>query len=177
MIGSRPAESGGLKLNRGFTWSKTGGIRNAHDNYYIPDEPGYYEAHWFDRPERAFKVTSAAGRSLGVMVCTDVMFNEWARHLGRQGALLIAVPRTADPKEMWPIAFQMAAVAAGAFVLSSNRVPAAGENELHGGPGMIVDPSGQILGATSADQPYITLDIDLTKASEAKSSHPRYVLE
>jgi N-carbamoylputrescine amidase len=45
------------------------------------------------------------------------------------------------------------------------------------GNGCIIDPDGEILGTTSRDLPFITMDIDLESADLAKKQYPRYVAE
>ena len=44
-----------------------------------------------------------------------------------------------------------------------------------GGAGWITDPNGVVLGVTSDDEPFITIDLDLTYAEASKSTYPRYV--
>jgi N-carbamoylputrescine amidase len=46
------------------------------------------------------------------------------------------------------------------------------------GVGWIIEPEeGKVLGLTSAEQPFLTVDVDLTIAEKAKSTYPRYVLD
>ena len=44
-----------------------------------------------------------------------------------------------------------------------------------GGQGWIVGPDGEILGITSREQPFVTVEIDPQKADRAKKTYPRYV--
>ena len=47
-----------------------------------------------------------------------------------------------------------------------------------GGNGWIIEPEeGDILGLTSPERSFLTLEIDLKAAEAAKNSYPRYVLE
>lgn len=65
---------------------------------------------------------------------------------------------------------------AGAFGLSSNRTgpgPAGGFE--WAGRGWAVDPDGEVLGVTSAGEPFLTVEIDPAGAEAAKSTYPRYV--
>jgi N-carbamoylputrescine amidase len=104
------------------------------------------------------------------------MFNEWARHYGREGADLIVVPRATPVATLhrWQAAIQMAAVVSGCYVASSNR---AGEEEgvTFGGQGWIVDPSGVVIAETSADEPVVACDIYRSVAAHAKREYPCYV--
>ena len=45
------------------------------------------------------------------------------------------------------------------------------------GVGWITEPEGKVLGLTLPDQPFLTLDLDLSKADQAKKTYPRYVLD
>lgn len=70
----------------------------------------------------------------------------------------------------WLAGGRAAAVVSGCFCLSSNRC----EGSM-GGMGWLLDPDGGILALTSEEEPFITMDIDLTAAEEAKHTYPRYV--
>lgn len=161
------------RLNRGFIWTATEGYKGVHDKYYMPNEAEFYERCWFDRNERDFRVAHVQNLTLGFMICTEVMFNEWARHYGKQGANIIAVPRATPESGRWLVALRMAAIASGAFVLSSNRV----DEHLFGGCGRIIDPNGEVLASTSRETPFVTVDIDLEQSAQAKKTYPRNVQE
>jgi len=79
--------------------------------------------------------------------------------------------------DKWLAGGRAAAVMCGAFCLSSNR----GGLDINGmewaGQGWIIEPDGEILGLTSLEDPFVTVDIDLQTAEKAKKTYPRYVLE
>ncbi|MBV9231192.1 MAG: carbon-nitrogen hydrolase family protein [Chloroflexi bacterium] len=161
-------------LNRGFCWTPTEGYKGVHDKYYFPNEEDFYERCWFDRNRRDFALAHVQDLTIGFLICTEVMFNEWARYYGRQGANIIAVPRASSlDYERWVVAPRMAAIASGAFVISSNRV----DDHLFGGLGLVIGPNGDVLASTSRQTPFVTVDIDLTESAEAKKTYPRDVLE
>jgi N-carbamoylputrescine amidase len=92
---------------------------------------------------------------------------------------LLAVPR-ATPRETlekWQVGGRAAAVVAGAFVVSSNPVSRVDEAANLGGQGWVVGPDGDVLGLTSGEQPFLTIEIDLQEAERAKQTYPRYVPE
>lgn len=182
VLGSRPTVEGDRRLNQGFYWTTIEGYRRVHEKYYLPDFEGFYELRWFHRKERDFTPVTVSGITLGFLICTDVMFNEWARHYGRQGAHLIAVPRAtlAGPAlDRWLVVMRMAAIVSGSFVLSSNRVGQGGRSGkiTFGGSGWIISPNGDVLASTSRNEPFATLDIDLAIAESAKMLYPRNVSE
>lgn len=180
VLGSRPALRDGHPVNQGFVWTRDGGVQPAHEKVYLPEEPGYWEASWYQASDNGFETAETAlgseTVSIGFTICSELWFFGSARAYMEQGADLLVTPRcTGLPSvEKWLVGGQAAAVVSGAYSLSSNRIGAQGPTEF-GGQGWIVDPDGEILGTTSADQPFLTLDIDLTRARTAKSTYPRYI--
>lgn len=177
VVTSRPAERDGGRVNQAIAWSADKGVRMIHEKRFLPDEPGWHEARWYQPGTRPFQLASIGGLRMGTQVCTDVMFNEHARAYGRDGAHLILVPRASEGAERWSVACRMAAVASGAYVLSSNR-GGPGHRDASitwGGEGMVVDPEGRVLARTTQDTPFVTVDVDPAVAEAAKETYPRYV--
>jgi predicted amidohydrolase len=65
----------------------------------------------------------------------------------------------------------MAAIVSGCFVASTNR--RSYDSAAFAGRSWLVSPEGEILGETSADIPYLTVEIDLEEANRAKDTYPR----
>jgi N-carbamoylputrescine amidase len=101
-----------------------------------------------------------------------------AREYARQDVHLLLCPRAtlAPSVDKWIAGGRTAAVVSGAFCLSSNF---GGDDGLQwGGNGWIIEPEGgNILGLTSPENPFLTLEIDLGVAEAAKQTYPRYVLD
>jgi len=180
VLGTRPVtREDGLRLNQGFIVHPQDGYVAAHHKYYLPDEPGYWEASWYGRAGCDFTAREAGQVRIGMMICTDMWFNEHARAYGRQGAQLIAVPRATEKAtfDKWLAGGRTAAIVSGCFCLSSNRADYTSRTADLGGQGWIIDPDGKVLGITSAEQPFLTIDIDPGHAVHARNSYPRYVRE
>jgi N-carbamoylputrescine amidase len=177
VCGSRPVDKKGKRQNEAFLWENTAGFRRAHTKYYLPDEKGFWEASWYERGDGKFDPVQAGEALLGFLICTDIWFFQHARSYGKAGVHLIACPRATprDTLNKWLAGGQAAAVVSGAFALSSNRISQAGEKADLGGQGWIVGPNGKVLGFTSSQNPFLTLELDLHKADEAKQTYPRYV--
>lgn len=173
VLGTRPVTENGLHFNRGFSWKLVEGYRGVHDKYYFPNEEDFYERNWFDRNQRDFTPTHIGDIAIGFLICTEAMFNEWARYYGRQGVHIIAAPRASTSHERWDVALRMAALVSGAFVISSNRF----DDHLFAGRSMVVHPEGDILASTSRQTPFVTVTIDLAESMHAKQTYPRDVLE
>lgn len=177
VVGSRPVDRSGRRLNEGFVWSAEGGYLAIHDKYYLPEDEGFWEASWYEPGDGQFEPFAAGDARVGVQICTELWFFEHARAYGRAGAHLIAVPRaTGKPTlEKWLVGGRAAAVVSGAYVASSNRSAAPGSAADLGGQGWVVGPDGEVLALTSAEAPFATVEVDLLHAARAKSTYPRYV--
>jgi len=179
VAGSRPVDAEGTPHNAAFSWSEEVGHTSPHLKYYLPDEPGFWEATWYRRaPQKSFRAHSLAGVSTGFMICTDMWFTEHARSYAGQGVDLLLVPRAtpAVSDAKWLAGGRAAAVMAGAFCLSSNRQGIT-EGVMFGGTGWIIDPDGNVLATTTDQQPFATVEIDQSEAQTAKRTYPRYVQE
>jgi N-carbamoylputrescine amidase len=178
VLGSRPTNDGAAH-NDGFVWTPEHGASFAHRKYYLPDEPGFWEATWYRRAESpTFKVAQAGPATVGFMICTDLWFTEHARGYARQSAHIVVNPRATELRsaDKWVAGGRAAAVMAGAYCLSSNRTGPA-EGFTWGGHGWAIDPDGAVLALTSDAEPFVTVEIDLGAAEEAKVEYPRYVRE
>ena len=179
VLGTRPVNAGSRRLNEGFVWESEYGYRAAHSKYYLPDDEGFWEASWYDRGDGDFTSVQSSKALIGFLICTEIWFMERARVYGKNGAHLIAIPRATEKAslEKWLVGGRTAAVVSGAFCLSSNRVNREGQRGNWGGQGWVIGPDGEVLGLTSREQPFVTVEIDLREAECAKETYPRYVPE
>lgn len=179
VLGSRPVNEAGRRLNQGFVWDQTAGYRATHHKYYLPNEDGFWEASWYDRGDGKFIPISCGTISIGFQICTDLWFMEHARAYSKTGVHLIVNPRATarSTLDKWLAGGRAAAVVAGAFCLSSNRVSSEAQAATFGGQGWIIGPDGEVLALTSRENPFATVEIDLDEAEHAKSTYPRYVAE
>ena len=178
VISSRPVIAENKLVNEAFALIE-GRYEFLHQKHYFPSESGWEEETWFTLQRPGFEVFSVAGLKVGVLLCTELMFTEKARDLGRAGADLIAVPRaTGTNQRIWRTAASMAAISSGACVVSSNRVgrrsPSGPE---FGGGGILVDSDGTEVATTNSSQASVPLEIDTTMTAAAKSRYPVYVKE
>jgi N-carbamoylputrescine amidase len=181
VMGTRPiTNAGGSRRNEAYLWTKeTGNANGVHEKYYLPDEKGYWEHSWYDRGSKTFDTARWAEVRIGVQICTEMWFFEWARHYAAARADLLCVPR-ATPHgsvDKWLAGGRAAAVCSGAYCLSSNLWCPPGNKANCGGLSWIIDPEGNILAKTDFDTPFATVDIDLSLARTSKSTYPRYVPE
>lgn len=178
VLGSRPVNSGNKRLNEGFVWEKED-YRAAHAKYYLPDCEGFWEATWYDRGNGDFTPVRSSKGVIGFMICTEIWFMEHARAYGKKGVHLIANPRATKrvTLEKWLVGGRAAAVVSGAFCLSSNLVTFNKKEADLGGQGWVIGPNGEVIALTSQEQPFVTVEIDLSEAEYAKQTYPRSVVE
>ena len=180
VIGTRPAVlPDGARRNLAWLWTRATGARDLHAKTYLPNEPGYWEANWYGRGPLDFETGNALGLTIGILICTEMWFFEWARHFARAGAELLCVPR-ATPQasvEKWLAGGRAAAVCAGAWCLSSNLWNPPGSRADCGGLGWIISPEGDVLARTDRQARFVTCEIDIEFARSSKSTYPRYVAE
>jgi N-carbamoylputrescine amidase len=123
-------------------------------------------------------VADIQGLKVGVLLCTDAMFNERARAYGKQNASLIVIPRASGKDvEPWKIAGAMASLVSGAYVVSSNRNGRSAGGTQFGGGGFAYAPEGRLLAVTSAANPVQTLELDSEISASARRGYPCYVSE
>lgn len=178
VLSSRPV-AGPHKLSNEAFLLAGGTYQVLHHKQYFPQEDGYYEDSWFESQRPGFEVVEYMGLRLGVLLCTELMFTEWARHYRRQGAHVIVVPRASGTSmRTWHAAASMAAIVSGCYVLSSNRAAVEGDSESDfGGRGFVYAPGGELLIETSSATPFACVEIDLACIAKAQSSYPCYVPE
>ncbi len=179
VLGTRALDSAGHNVNEAFVWTEQNGLRGVHTKQYFPNEAGYYEARWFEAGERHFRTVKEGAVRIGFLICSELMFNEHARHYGRQGAHLIAAPRATPGGSLarWLVAFRMAAIVSGCYVASSNRGGVDSKGQRFGGCGCIVDPNGDIVTQTSSVTPVVSYDLDLDFAARSQREYPCYIPE
>ena len=178
VLGSRPIQGKSKLCNEAFLLAD-GVYQPLHHKHYFPHEAGFFEESWFVAERPGFDIIDFRGVRIGVLLCTELMFTEWARHYRRLGAHVIMNPR-ASGKSMrhWAAAARMAAVVSGCYVLSSNRVSNGSDSWPHfGGHGFVYSPLGELLNETNRSTPLISVNIDLALVEEAQRSYPCYVRE
>lgn len=177
VISSRPVWNGKRLANEAFALAN-GKVRPLHRKQHFPNEPGWFESEWYAGDRSGFHVADVQGINVGVLLCTEAMFNERARAYGKQKASLIVVPRASGMNiESWKTAGAMASLVSGAYVVSSNRVGRSRGGTQFGGGGFAYAPQGRLLAVTSAANPVQTIELDPEISASARNEYPCYVPE
>ena len=177
VLSSRPVSFEGRLANEAFV-TEGGKIRRLHRKRYFPDNPGWFETSWYCAGRDAFRTADVSGMRIGVLLCTDAMFNEHARHYGREGADLIAIPRaTGTSIDNWLAAGKMAAIVSGSYVVSSNRVGPSNAGVTFGGAGFAYHPDGSLMAMTTPDQPLLVIEVEPEVSARQRASYPCYIVD
>jgi N-carbamoylputrescine amidase len=177
IISSRPVWSGTRLANEAFVLQNRA-ARPLHRKQYFPNEPGWYESEWYADHGSGFCVAEVLGIKVGVLLCTEAMFNERARAYGKQNASLVVIPRASGTDiESWKTAGAMASLVSGAYVVSSNRSGRSRGGTQFGGGGFAYAPHGLLLEVTAPAKPVCTFDLDLKVSASAQRAYPCYVPE
>ncbi|HMA45436.1 MAG TPA: carbon-nitrogen hydrolase family protein [Gemmatimonadales bacterium] len=174
VVGTRPIDVGGRPFNQGYIWSPARAVVPLRRKYFLPDEPGSWEARWFDPGDPSFPVFRAGALSFGLNICTELWALETYAAYAEGNVQVVLSPRATGvtTRARWLSVGIVAAVRSGAYSVSSNRVDATGAC---GGGGWIINPEGQILATTTPQSPCATVDVDLAAANEAREAYPRNV--
>ena len=177
VVSSRPVWAGEKLSNEGFAIDREG-ISSLHHKQLFPSEEGWHETTWYRPGQTGFAPRSVSGLTIGMLLCTELMFNEHARAYGRANCELIAVPRaTGLSNEKWFTAGAMAAIVSGAYVISSNRIGQSADGPAFGGRGYAFAPDGTLLAETTSGNALAVIDIDPSRARRQKFEYPCYIRE
>ena len=176
VAGSRAVTRNGVNYNEGYLWDSKNGYRKTHTKYYLPIDNGFFEASWFSPDKKEFIPIETEKCKFGFQICTDLWFTNHAWDYGKQGVDIILNPRATPmcTKDKWLAGGRTASVVSGAYCLSSNFSGINDQGFEFAGRGWIIEPKeGEFLGITTTDNPFITIDIDINEAKEAKNIYPR----
>lgn len=166
-------------LNTAFVYSTETGHQRLHSKAYFPEETHFWEESWFDREELVkFEPFELEGMKIGVLLCTELWFTKHAREYGKQDIDLLLCPRATGKQSVdtWLNCAKTSAVISGAYCLSSNRSGKGAHDFEWGGTGWIVAPKGDLLASSSFADKFVTKDIDLETARQAKKEYPLNVV-
>ncbi|WBU64296.1 carbon-nitrogen hydrolase family protein [Paracoccus aerodenitrificans] len=170
LITSRPANLDGKRLNQAIYLDDQRQIHPLRSKYYLPDDYPAVEAPWFDRGDVPGEVFELGGCQIGVQLCSELIYAETPRKLGRNGAEIIVQSRATGNTPRWRAASVLGAGTSGAFVIGANRRSVA--RDWFTGGSWVYSPEGDLLAETSADQPVVSVEIDLSRSKAAKQEYP-----
>jgi predicted amidohydrolase len=168
VFATRPIDFGALRYNAGFFWNADEGLAETiHVKSCLSHQEGSWETSWYGKAVPDFESATVAGVSVGMLIGLELFVPEKARLYGEDGVQVVVVPRVdrsvapqdlATSNEEWLTGGRSAALASGAFCVSSTR---GSFDNSAGGTGWILAPEGRTLALTSSDEPFVTAEVDL----------------
>lgn len=177
IAGSRPVVNEGKNHNQAFLWDDAGFADVTHQKRALPAEDGYWEAHWYAPGKQAARPVDYRGFRFGFAICTELWDSPHTGRLSRAGADVILAPRATPDfgDDVWVAGVRALAVQTGCYVLSSNFAYPLAVDFTFEGLSAAADPDGVLIGLTTPDAPFATIDIDVDAAQVAKTTYPRYI--
>ncbi len=175
VVTTRPVDHGPDRFNEAYVWTATGGAKSLRAKVFLPHENGFWERSWFTPARPDWASTRIGPIDVGVLVCSELWHFDRAIGYRGDGAGLLLVPRasTASWSERWLAGGRSVALVSGAWCASANR---RGGALGFGGDCWVVDPDGQVVARTSADEPIVSVTIDADLADLDGERYPRTVL-
>jgi N-carbamoylputrescine amidase len=93
VVSTRPAAVGRRHFNEGYLWSGETGAVPLRSKWFLPDEPGGWEARWFMRGHREFPRFTASRMSFGLNICTELWALDTYASYAQMGIHAVLCPR------------------------------------------------------------------------------------
>ena len=166
--------SSGKYFNTAVVIDADGEIKGTYRKVHVPNDPCFYEQHYFEPGNLGFQVFKTGFAKVGVLICYDQWFPEPARILALKGAEIIFYPTAigwiknydspdGDWHEAWKTVQRAHAIENGVHVAAVNRVGEEGELKFWGGS-FVSDSFGQMLKeASSESEETLIVEVDLEK--------------
>lgn len=161
-----------------------GRIAGQYRKMHLPNDPCFYEKHFFSAGNLGFKSCETKYGRIGVLICWDQWFPEAARAVALSGAQILFYPtaigwharerRSLRKNELnaWQIIQRAHAIANGMYVAAANRVGREGALTFWGNS-FIAGPFGEVLAQASQNQEEILIAAcDLSKIDSVRRDWP-----
>ena len=97
IVYSKPVIAGDKFFNTAFVYEKDRGHFKIHTKSFFPEEPHFWEETWYDHEEgKTFELLEIGEIKIGVLLCTEMWFTEYARQYGKAGNRHSIVPRATE---------------------------------------------------------------------------------
>jgi N-carbamoylputrescine amidase len=170
IITSRPITRVGKNLNEAFYMDHNRNIHSLRSKRYLPNDFPALERVWFHEGESSDAVFDIQGNKFGMQLCSEIMYTETPRKLAENDVEIIVQARATGDHPRWRAASLLAASTAGAYVVGANRRSV--ERDWFTGGSWVYSPEGELLAETSAAVPFVTVELDLSRATNARAEYP-----
>ncbi len=182
LVGSIVAQSEdtpGKLANRSFMIDDKGGIVGAYDKMHLFDvDVGsgdvYRESDTY-RPGTGVTLVPTPWGVFGMTVCYDMRFPHLYRDLARAGAVMLSAPSAftrPTGEAHWHVLLRARAIECGAFVFAPAQTGDHASGRKTYGHSLAVGPWGEILGDGGTEPGITYVEIDTSKALEARKRIP-----
>jgi len=168
---------GGSCYNSEALIDRRGKVVASYRKLHIPNGPGYREDNYFAPGDSGYAVADLGGVRVGLGICWDQWFPEFARILALKGAQLIVFPSAIgseiaepdyDSRPSWEHVMRAQAIMNRVFIAAVNRVGQEEVIRFYGGS-FVADPWGDVMKRASLTKPGMVLaSIDMTEISRAR---------
>ena len=178
VIYSKPVIQENKFHNTAFVWHSDHGHKKIHTKSFFPEEENFWEETVYDKEDGSFEIVEVENLKIGVLLCTEVWFTQYARQYAKQSIDLLLCPRATGISSVpqWVRCGQTLSVISGAYCLSSNRSGIDSKGFEWGGSGWIAAPmNGELLAQTDQGSPFktIAIDLSLARGSQKRISNQR----
>ena len=170
LITSRPTSLNGKHLNQAIYIDKDRNIHPLRSKFFLPNEYPAVEVPWFDSGDSPDQTFQLDGLTMGIQLCSEILYAEIPRLLGMKAAQLIIQPRATGDDPRWRAAALLAAATSGTFVIGANR--RSSKLDWFTGASWVYAPKGALLAETSQEKPVISIELDLSEVTEKQSQYP-----
>lgn len=182
LVGSIVAQSedtSGKLANRSFMIDDKGAIVGAYDKMHLFDvDVGsgdvYRESDTY-RPGTGVTLVPTPWGVFGMTVCYDMRFPHLYRDLARAGAVMLSAPSAftrPTGEAHWHVLLRARAIECGAFVFAPAQTGDHAGGRKTYGHSLAVGPWGEILGDGGTEPGITYVEIDTSKAHEARKRIP-----
>jgi len=174
----------GVYHNAAVVLDSDRGLVGHYRKMHVPEDPGYSEKFYFSPGDLGSGAFQTSVGKIGVCICWDQWFPEWARLTAMRGCHCLIYPTAIgwldedkanfgeSQLQAWQIMIRSHAIANGIFAIAANRVGREAQIEFWGSS-LVADPYGNLVASASQTQEEtLFADLDLNAITTARTHWP-----
>lgn len=164
---------GDKQYNTALIIDPEGQIIGKYRKNHLPQVPGFYEQDWYQPGDLGLPVFKTPIGTIGILVCSDVMYLQNVQIMKSKGAELIFNPRCVVKagNYRWEQMLIANSIVSGCYILSANRTGQYQHLQFDG-HSMIIEPGGKIIQQAEVEEDILIVDYDLNKVYNAQANYP-----
>eukprot|EP00127_Corallochytrium_limacisporum_P006665 Clim_evm44s232 gene=Clim_evmTU44s232 len=183
-IHQRCASVDGRRIyNRHLLLNSSGTVCGQYDKLHmfdidIKDGPRLMESSWTKPGDGITDPIETPAGSVGLGICYDMRFPEFATHLRRRGATILTYPSAFTEKTgaaHWEVLLRSRAIETQCYVIAAAQAGKHNKKRSSYGHALIVDPWGVVVAQTGGSGFGLAFaEIDLSQQEEIRKSMPTF---